>query len=104
MYHAHIYFDTNQIKAAERLHEKISNHKGINRIFPLVHREVGPHSKPMFEVHFSDNKQSFVEWLDNERGELSVLIHPVSEDTLADHTTRAVWLGAALPIKTAILL
>ncbi|MBC7004685.1 DOPA 4,5-dioxygenase family protein [Photobacterium sp. BZF1] len=103
MYHAHIYFDTNQINEAERLHEKITNHKDVIRIFPLVHREVGPHSKPMFEVHFADDKHGFLDWLKRERGELSVLIHPVSNDALSDHTTRAVWLGKVLPIKTDIL-
>ncbi|MDV5167933.1 DOPA 4,5-dioxygenase family protein [Photobacterium rosenbergii] len=104
MYHAHIYFDECQINAAERLHEKIAQRQDVSRVFPLVHREVGPHSKPMFEVHFADNKQGFVDWLDNERGELSVLIHPVSDDVLSDHTTKAIWLGAVLPIKTEILL
>ncbi len=104
MYHAHIYFDKHQISLAERLHKKIAQHQDISQIFPLVHHEVGPHSKPMFEVHFADDKQGFVNWLNNERGELSVLIHPVSDDALSDHTTKAIWLGTALTIKTEILL
>ncbi|AJR06269.1 4,5-dioxygenase [Photobacterium gaetbulicola] len=103
MYHAHIYFDHNQVRAAEQLHDKIAQHKAAKRVFPLVHREVGPHSKPMFEVHFTEDKQGFVSWLDSQRGELSALIHPVSDDALSDHTTKALWLGKVLPIKTDIL-
>lgn len=104
MYHAHIYFDNDQISEALQLHAQITKHQAISRIFPLVHREVGPHSKPMFEVHFADDKNDFVQWLDSQRGYLTVLIHPVSNDALSDHTTRALWLGKPLPIKTDVLI
>ncbi|MGF1734924.1 DOPA 4,5-dioxygenase family protein [Photobacterium satsumensis] len=103
MYHAHIYFDESQITTAKQLHQTITLREEISAIFPLVHREVGPHSKPMFEVHFADDKQGFVEWLDTQRGELSVLIHPVTDDVISDHTTNAIWLGKPLPIKRDIL-
>ncbi len=103
MNHAHIYFDEHQINTAKHLYQEISQREDIEAIFPLVHREVGPHNKPMFEVHFADDKQGFVEWLDNQRGELSVLIHPVTDDVISDHTTKATWLGKTLPIKVDIL-
>ncbi|WEM45307.1 DOPA 4,5-dioxygenase family protein (plasmid) [Photobacterium sp. DA100] len=104
MYHAHIYFDDHQSNLAKYLHQAIAQREDIDAIFPMVHQSVGPHSKPMFEVHFSMNTHLFCQWLDDNRGELSVLIHPVTLDALSDHTTSAIWLGAELPLKTDILL
>lgn len=103
MYHAHIYFELEQQALASRIHELIrTSRSDITAIFPLVNRLVGPHTKPMFEVHFNDNRHGFIEWLDAHREGLSVLIHPVTPDELADHTLHAKWLGDVLPIKEEI--
>lgn len=99
MYHAHVYFDLSQESQATRLHHEITaNRDDILRIYPLVMRKVGPHDKPMFEVHFNDNQQGFVNWLDQHRKGLSVLIHPNTGHDLQDHTDNAVWLGEELPV------
>lgn len=104
MYHAHVYFDLSQQILAEQVRQKIIGERAddILAIFPLVPRRVGPHDKPMFEMHFSDNRTGFIEWLDQNRAGLSVLIHPVSANELADHTVNASWLGQQLPIHTGI--
>lgn len=99
MYHAHIYFDLPKLALAKQVHQLIaSNRSDIRKIFPLVTRRVGPHDKPMFEVHFNDDQNGFINWLDQNRQGLSVLIHPVTGDELSDHTTGTQWLGQALPI------
>jgi aromatic ring-cleaving dioxygenase len=99
MYHAHVYFDLSQESLATRLHHAITTDRDdILRIYPLVTRKVGPHDKPMFEVHFNDNRQGFINWLDQHREGLSVLIHPNTSNELQDHTDSAVWLGEELPI------
>lgn len=103
MYHAHIYFDQPEQTIAEAIHRQIRQERtDITAIFPLVPRKVGPHDKPMFEVHFHNNDFGFIEWLEAHRSGLSVLIHPVSDEELADHTVRAQWLGKQLPIHTHI--
>jgi DOPA 4,5-dioxygenase len=33
------------------------------------------------------------------RGGLSVLVHPETEDAYDDHTIHALWLGAPLPLR-----
>ncbi|UXI03849.1 DOPA 4,5-dioxygenase family protein [Photobacterium sp. TY1-4] len=103
MFHAHVYFDLPEQTTAEAVHQRIRQERSdITAIFPLVHRKVGPHDKPMFEVHFLNNDLGFIEWLDQHRKGLTVLIHPVSDEELADHTSRAQWLGNPLPIHTHI--
>lgn len=101
MYHAHIYFELGQQSVAEKVHQAIqSSRDDITAIFPLVTRKVGPHDKPMFEVHFNNNQHGFIEWLAQHRAGLSVLIHPVTGNDLADHTSNATWLGKALHLHT----
>ncbi|KDM91723.1 DOPA 4,5-dioxygenase family protein [Photobacterium galatheae] len=104
MFHAHVYFDLSQQALAEQVRQKIMVERtdDILAIFPLVPRRVGPHDKPMFEMHFADNRTGFVDWLDQNRAGLSVLIHPVSANELADHTVHASWLGQQLPVHTEI--
>ncbi len=103
MYHAHVYFELSQESLATHLHHEITaNRDDILRIFPLVMHKVGPHDKPMFEIHFNDNQQGFVNWLDQHRKGLSVLIHPNTGNDLQDHTDNAVWLGEELPVRVDI--
>ena len=40
-----------------------------------------------------------VPWLMLNRGGLSVLVHPQTEDAYDDHTIHALWLGAPLPLR-----
>jgi aromatic ring-cleaving dioxygenase len=34
---------------------------------------------------------------------LTVLIHPLTDDDLADHTTLAEWIGELLPLDVSVL-
>ncbi|WP_342652249.1 DOPA 4,5-dioxygenase family protein [Vibrio metschnikovii] len=106
MYHAHVYFDLSQQPFAHALQQTIiaECREQISAIFPLVPRLVGPHRKPMFEIHFSEQQKSFIDWLDNARGPLSVLIHPVSGDDWHDHSEHQVmWLGENLGVNQETL-
>ncbi|EEZ00751.1 DOPA 4,5-dioxygenase family protein [Vibrio cholerae] len=104
MYHAHVYFDLEQTVDAERFRQHIAHERSdVLAIFGLVPRLVGPHLKPMFELHFRDNQHGLVEWLDANRGALSVLIHPVSGDDEYDHQDDQIrWLGETLGINRTV--
>lgn len=98
MYHAHVYFDANTLAFATRLYEL------IGQTFPLqlgrLHqRLVGPHTMWSYQILFShDDFDQFIPWLDQQRGELSVLVHADTGDDLVDHTTHASWLGDAVDL------
>lgn len=105
VYHAHVYFDTESRATAERVRESL-----IQDIPQLIYRgqlipmSIGPHPKPMFELHIPGDYINFaMASIDVLREGLSVLIHPVHDDELRAHTADARWLGARLPINTDIL-
>lgn len=99
MFHAHIYFPLKNIKLAEQLKERIeTERKDVLNVFSLHMGLVGPHKMPMFEIHFANDERNLIEWLDEARGEMPVLIHPVTGDDLVDHTEKAIWLGRELGV------
>lgn len=63
------------------------------RIYQIFDRPLGPHPVGMFEVNLFSPEQfgAFVPWLVINRGPLSALIHPNTDDELRDHTQRATW-------------
>ncbi|OXX50366.1 4,5-dioxygenase [Vibrio sp. V12_P9A6T4] len=105
MFHAHVYFDLVEQAKAQRVQQKIAQQRhDVQAMFGLVPRLVGPHLKPMFEVHLADNSHGFIEWLDEHREGLSVLIHPVSGDDRYDHSQgQVLWLGETLGVNLAVL-
>jgi aromatic ring-cleaving dioxygenase len=42
---------------------------------------------------------AFVPWLVINRGPLSALIHPNTDEAERDHTQRATWMGQPLPLN-----
>jgi aromatic ring-cleaving dioxygenase len=58
----------------------------------------------MFEVNLFTPAQfgAFVSWLVINRGPLSALVHPNTDDHLRDHTQRATWLGERVPVDTSL--
>jgi DOPA 4,5-dioxygenase len=53
---------------------------------------VGPHPVPQFEVHFLKHSRPAVIKAIEASG-LRALVHPLTDDDLADHTTHAFWIG-----------
>ncbi|KAI9209905.1 DOPA-like domain-containing protein [Polychytrium aggregatum] len=102
---AHVYFDANEAELAQKLHDKFRREFPELRIYTIWDRPIGPHSKNMFELQIDTPAQfgAVVPWLNFNRGNLSVLVHPKTSDGgKADHTRHAFWLGEKLPVKLAI--
>ena len=97
-YHAHIYYELDDRATAKRLHQELSNSKGHGDLANLLFvgemrdKTVGPHPKPQFEVHFLEGALPRVLSLIKASG-LTALVHPLTDDDLADHTSLA--LGSA---------
>jgi DOPA 4,5-dioxygenase len=98
-YHAHIYYDAETRPIAERLREAIGNRFGVE-LGRWRDEPVGPHPAPMYQAAFPAAEfPRIVPWLMLNRGGLSVLVHPQTEDAYDDHTIHALWLGAPLPLR-----
>ena len=105
MYHAHIYFTLDEMALATRVRENIIKelpqltYKG--QLIPIP---IGPHPKPMFEIHIpAANINYAMARINALRQGLSVLIHPVQHDEMAAHTSDSRWLGEKLPLNLDIL-
>jgi DOPA 4,5-dioxygenase len=99
-YHAHIYYDPAQTRAtAERLCAALGQQCPV-QVGGFRDEPVGPHPVANVQIIFTPAQfQPVVEWLMLHRDGLDVLIHPLTEDSVADHSRYALWLGAPVPLK-----
>ena len=58
----------------------------------------------MFEVNLFTPVQfgAFIPWLVINRGPLSALVHPNTDEEERDHTQRATWMGEKLPLDVSL--
>ncbi|KAK0109447.1 hypothetical protein ONS95_002141 [Cadophora gregata] len=65
---------------------------------------IGPHPAGSYEIWVPDTSFSDVYfYLASNRGNLSILIHPLTSDQRRDHDSRAGWLGKPWPIYLDVL-
>lgn len=101
-YHAHVYFDEVSVEKASALCA------GAGELFGVavgrVHQKlVGPH--PCWSCQLAFDKTQFealIPWLEDNRGGLTILVHGLTGNDLADHTEHAAWLGDAVPLNLSI--
>lgn len=98
-YHAHVYYNATTRPRAESIREALGAQFTVT--LGRWHDEpVGPHPISMYQVAFdADQFPGVVPWLMANHAGLSVLIHPNSGDDLGDHSERAMWLGAPVPLR-----
>jgi aromatic ring-cleaving dioxygenase len=102
-YHAHIYYAPKTRSAAERLRAGIGE-RFQARLGSWHDEPVGPHPVAMYQVAFATEEfPALVPWLMLNREGLDVLVHPLTGDSVADHTCFALWLGNALPLRVDVL-
>ncbi|KAF0688376.1 Aste57867_19996 [Aphanomyces stellatus] len=59
---------------------------------------MGPHPTGNFQVVVPVAELAlFSRWLSFNRHGLSVLLHPITTDQVADHTTYGLWVGPSIP-------
>ena len=107
-WHAHVYYDEESRDPAHRLHQQLCDLLASGTFSDLVlvgqmyDHGVGPHPKPQFEIQFYEAAVPRMTGLLKATG-LTTLIHPLTDDDVADHTTLAQWLGEPLPLDESVL-
>ena len=101
-FHAHIYYDADERPAAEALHAELMRSPGVLFVGRLTEGPVGPHPIPQFEVHF-DGRDLAALMPQFEQWDLRILLHPLTDDDLADHTTLGRWIGEPLNLDVSVL-
>jgi DOPA 4,5-dioxygenase len=107
-FHAHIYYDAADPLSAEHLHAELLAGKGAGDLLDvifvgeMIDRAVGPHPAPQYEVHFYRKAlPAVLERIKASR--LRALIHQLTDDDLADHTSQALWIGEPLALDLSVL-
>jgi aromatic ring-cleaving dioxygenase len=104
-YHAHVYFALDEMALATQVRANIlKDLPQLTYAGQLIPIAIGPHPKPMFEMHIlASHINLAMASIDALREGLSVLIHPVQHDEMAAHTADARWLGEKLTLNLEIL-
>lgn len=99
-YHAHIYYDVTATRAvAERVCAALDAKVRVE-IEGFRDTPIGPHPVSNVLVIFKpDQFAHVVPHLMLNREGLDVLIHPLTEDAVEDHSDYAVWLGNPVALK-----
>jgi aromatic ring-cleaving dioxygenase len=102
-FHAHIYYTDDDRAAASTLHGKFAaGRPEVLFVGRMMDRGVGPHPIPQFEVHFLERAGPDVVAAIQASG-LRALVHPLTDDDLADHTSLAQWIGQPLELDVTTL-
>ena len=100
IYHAHVFFGADEAAAANAMREALVFTLPSIEVGPFLPRAAGPLPCPMFQITL---EQQFVEaltkFLEENRENRSVLLHPLTNNELADHTINARWFGEPLPLN-----
>jgi len=102
-YHAHIYYSDEDRPAAEALRDRfLAMQPHVLFVGRMVDRGVGPHPIAQYEVHFLEGaRPEIVAAIEDSR--LRALVHPLTDDDLADHTTLAQWIGEPVELDVSVL-
>jgi DOPA 4,5-dioxygenase len=101
-YHAHIYATPEQLQKATALRQTFLNEPRVLFVGRVTKGKAGPHPIPQFEIHFL--KRSLGPIVSKiEKSGLRALVHPLTDDDLADHTTLAHWIGEPLDLDLTTL-
>ena len=101
-WHAHIYFTAADRAQAAVLRERFRADPRVLFTGQMIDAPVGPHPIPQYEIHFLEGARAGVVELIEVRG-LRALVHPLTDDDLADHTTLGHWIGEPLELDTSVL-
>ena len=92
-YHAHVYFGAETLEQGRDLCERAGKRFGVS-IGRVHQRPVGPHPDWSCQIAFDASQfADLIDWLERNRGGLTILVHGLTGNDLADHTDHAAWLG-----------
>jgi aromatic ring-cleaving dioxygenase len=107
-YHAHIYYEPWARHLAEAYRALLCDQmksgaiQALHFVGRLKDHKAGPHPLPQFEIHFTKAVLPVI--LDSIKAAgFKALVHPLTDDDLADHTQLAHWIGTPLELDLTTL-
>lgn len=101
-FHAHIYFDPDEVEQAKMLGAAASEKFGI--LEGHYHLDpVGPHPRGSCQLSVPARLFGEVaEWLVLNRGSFTIFAHANTGNDLADHTAHVIWFGTSEELNLSI--
>ena len=101
-FHAHIYFDENELDEARLLAAAVQQRFEV----PVGHfhtRPVGPHPRGSVQMTIpTDRFGEVTTWLAVNRAGLTIFAHASTGEDLKDHTHNVIWFGPSEPLNLSI--
>ena len=101
-FHAHIYFDPDEVDQAKALAAEVQRRFDV----PVGHfhvRPVGPHPRGSVQITVPTGRFGEVAtFLAVNRSRLTVFAHASTGSDLADHSDNAIWFGPSEPLDLTI--
>jgi len=107
-FHAHVYYTLDTRESALLLHARLRDMvkddgaTGLLHVGEMYDRQLGPDPQPQWEIHFLERYLPRVMPVLESSG-FTVLVHPLTLDDLADHTSLARWIGEPIPLDVTVL-
>lgn len=101
-FHAHIYFDPDELSAAQALARE------ANALFGVVvgrfhEHPVGPHPRGSCQLTVPIERfGEFAAWAVLNRRGLTIFAHAETGNDLADHSAHVIWFGLSEPLNLSI--
>ena len=101
-FHAHIYFDAEQLAEAQAVAAEARERFGV----PVGHfhtRPVGPHPRGSVQLTVLPERfGEFAQWAALNRRGLTIFAHAETGDDRADHTKHVIWFGPSEALDLGI--
>ena len=92
-FHAHIYFDADQVERAKRLADTARERFGV-RVGHFHTGPVGPHPRGSCQLTVQPEQfGDFAQWIALNRDGMTIFAHASTGDDRADHTEHVIWFG-----------
>jgi DOPA 4,5-dioxygenase len=97
-FHAHIYFNPDQLPLAQEAQAQFGVAVGHFHLKP-----VGPHPRGSCQLTVpTEQFGAFAGWAALNRRGLTIFAHAETGDDLPDHTAHVIWFGESEPLNLAI--
>jgi DOPA 4,5-dioxygenase len=101
-FHAHIYYDPDQVEQAKALAAAAQARFPIS-VGHFHLRPVGPHPRGSCQLTVPpDAFGDVAQWLALHRGHLTIFAHANTGEDLADHTQHVIWFGESEKLDLSI--
>ncbi len=101
-FHAHIYFDADQLDRAQRVAEAARDRFGVpvGRFHAVP---VGPHPRGSCQLTVRPEQfGEFAQWIALNRDGLTIFAHTSTGEDFADHTEHVIWFGPSETLDLSI--